>query len=259
MPQDFFIGVDTGTITTGSLSNVAMVNAGTIVIPTGTITTIVAGTQNTLGTIGVINNLVKGTITALETGTLTALAVGTVGGKAASGAGAVANPVLIAGTDVGGTIYAPIVTSAGALSVSGASAGTFVNIVTGTQQTLGTVGVVNSGTIYNEPKPARDIISFGTTTTGTIGTLVAAPGVGTAIYVNDVSVAVHNGTSDAGISWGLAAQGNGVLVRGNYIAGGGQQKVFSYQVNNGTTNTALTFNQFTGSGTVTYAVTYWVQ
>jgi len=151
----------TGTVTTGSLSNVAMLNAGTVIVPTGTITTIAAGTQNTLGTVGVlnsqaagtqqtlgtvgvVNNLVKGTITALETGTLTALAVGTIGGKAASGAAAVANPVLIAGTDAGGTIYAPLVTSAGAVSVTGASAGTFVNISTGTAQTLGTVGVVNN-------------------------------------------------------------------------------------------------------------------
>ena len=146
---DIVANINNGTVT--SVSNLAAGTITSIVAGTqntlgtvGVVNSVAAGTQNTLGTVGVINNVVKGTVTALESGTLTALAVGTVGGKAASGAAAVANPVLIAGTDAGGTIYAPVVTAAGALSVSGASAGTYVNIVTGTQETLGTVGVVNN-------------------------------------------------------------------------------------------------------------------
>ena len=67
--------------------------------------------------------IIDGTTTLVST--VTSLSVGTIGGKAASGAAAVANPVLIAGTDAGGTVYAPLVSSAGAVSVTGASAGTF--------------------------------------------------------------------------------------------------------------------------------------
>lgn len=77
----------------------------------GTFVNIATGTQQTLGTVGVLNNgtlaqvtsvsnLAAGTLTRIEGGTVTVLGVGT-----------------------------------------------FVNIVTGTQQTLGTVGVLNTGTI----------------------------------------------------------------------------------------------------------------
>lgn len=60
-------GFNSGTVTTGSLTNLASlhsgtVNVGTFVQPSGTVTAIVAGTQNTLGTVGVVNNLVTGTI-----------------------------------------------------------------------------------------------------------------------------------------------------------------------------------------------------
>src|SRR3989304_1343591 len=114
-------GVATGTVTT--IAAGTQNTLGTV----GVVNSVAAGTQNTLGTVGVVNNVVKGTVTALESGTLTALAVGTIGGKAASGAAAVANPVLIAGTDAGGTIYAPLVTSAGAGSGTGHSTGAFAN------------------------------------------------------------------------------------------------------------------------------------
>ena len=72
----------TGTITTGSIANVAMVHAGTHVHPTGTVTTIAAGTQNTLGTVGAVNAIVAGTqntlgtvgvVNNIVTGTLAAL------------------------------------------------------------------------------------------------------------------------------------------------------------------------------------------
>src|SRR3990167_3865949 len=108
MPQDFFIGVDTGTITTGSLSNVAMLNAGTIVVPTGTITTVVAGTQNTLGTIcttigiGTITNI--GSISNI--GTMPAVGGGTQFAEdAIHSSGAGGNLLLAVRTD-GGTALA---------------------------------------------------------------------------------------------------------------------------------------------------------
>src|SRR3990172_7635790 len=103
---DIVANINNGTVT--SVSNLAA----------GTITSIVAGTQNTLGTVGVLNSQAAGTQQTL----------GTVG---------VVNNI------VGGTIGS-VLGIGGTVQVSGAAAGTFVNIVTGTQQTLGTVGVVNS-------------------------------------------------------------------------------------------------------------------
>lgn len=55
------IGIGTQT-NLGSVTNVGMIHAGTHVHPSGTVTTIVAGTQNTLGTVGVVNNITNGTI-----------------------------------------------------------------------------------------------------------------------------------------------------------------------------------------------------
>lgn len=159
----------------GTIKEISNIAGGTITtaLNSGTITTIAAGTLNTLGTVGSVTNLgsvtnigtvkevtLVPTVSNLSAGSI-AVITGTIGGKAASGAASVANPVLIAGTDAGGTVYAPLISSAGAVSVTGASAGTFNNISTGTQQTLGTVGVVNN------------------IVTGTLATVGTIPGLGT--------------------------------------------------------------------------------
>ena len=65
---DQFVPLPVKTKTAGDV--VANINNGTVTsvsnLAAGTITSIVAGTQNTLGTVGVVNNVVKGTVTALE-------------------------------------------------------------------------------------------------------------------------------------------------------------------------------------------------
>ena len=125
--------------TQNTLGTVGLLNAGTV----SAVNTIVAGTQNTLGTIGVVNsgtlgavtsvtNLVGGTVTAVNTivaGTQNTL--GTVG-------------VLNAGSVVvtAGTIAAHAITNLAAGTVSAVN-----TIVAGTQNTLGTVGVLNAGTL----------------------------------------------------------------------------------------------------------------
>ena len=209
-------GIPSGTINVGTFTN------------TGTTINVATGTQQTLGTVGVVNNLIKGTITALETGTLTALAVGTVGGKAASGAAAVANPILIAGTDAGGTVYTPVVTSAGALSVSGASAGTFVNVVTGTQQTLGTVGVVNSiaelvkgtvtlsnptGTVVEINKGTINLGTVAISNTPTVNVATGTINVGTATVSGNVGVST--GTITTGSITNVASLHTGTITTGS--------------------------------------------
>lgn len=162
------------------VGNIGTIESGTVTttlaLNTGTITTIVAGTQNTLGTVGVVNNIVKGTVTALESGTLTALAVGTVGGKAASGAAAVANPVQIAGTDAGGTIYSPLVTTGGILKVADTGgtllAGTLTNLVSGTINAIA-AGTITAGTLTNLVSGTVNALAAGTITAGTLTNLVS--------------------------------------------------------------------------------------
>jgi len=130
------------------------------VMGVGVVSALTSGTisVNTPGTI------TSGTVSVNTPGTITsgsiAVTAGTVGGKAASGAAAVANPVQIAGTDAGGTIYSPIVTTGGAFgSIVGVGVLTTVtNLSNGTIQNSGTttgVGVVttltnlSNGTIQN--------------------------------------------------------------------------------------------------------------
>lgn len=177
--------VEGGTITIGSIANGARILvsgdiAGTAVLVApggGAVFDVIntAGTQQTLGTVGVVNNLVKGTVTRLEggtvqtnieTGTVTALtngtvriSVGTIVGPTASGGTPTTAPVLVAGTDATGTVYAPLVTSAGALTVTGASAGTVVQVETGT---LGLVSNLTSGSVR---------MTVGTVTTGSLTNL----------------------------------------------------------------------------------------
>lgn len=206
----------TGTINVGTFTNL------------GTNVNVVTGTQQTLGTVGIVN----------------ALVVGTIGGKAASGAAAVANPVLIAGTDSGGTVYAPIVTSTGAMSVSGASAGTYVNIVTGTQQTLGTVGVVNSqvaGTLNTLGTVAvvNAIVAGTQNTLGTVGTLA---GQGTLTNLGSLT--------NAGTVKEITNIAGGTVTVSNYPGAASPQ--FSYQTASALAAGALGTLQF---GTITNAKT----
>lgn len=130
---DIVANINNGTVTSvgtnvgvGTVSNLgSMTNAGTIKEVT------------TIPTVTTVSNLTNGSV---------AVTAGTVGGKAASGAAAVANPVLIAGTDSGGTVYAPLVDTTGALKVTGASAGTTVTV------DHGTITVSNPGGAPTSPQ-----------------------------------------------------------------------------------------------------------
>lgn len=214
----------------------------------GTFVNIATGTQQTLGTVGVVNNIVKGTVTKVEGGTLgeitlvptvttvsnltngtTRISLGSVGGLAASAAAAVGNPVLIAGTDAGGTIYAPLVDTTGALKVTGASAGTFVNIVTGTQQTLGTVGIVNTGTLAEVTLvPTVTTVSnltngsvrmtVGTITTGSIAN-IAMLHAGTIDSITGGKIAVTVGTVVGPTASGGTPTTAPILVAGTDVTG----------------------------------------
>jgi hypothetical protein len=281
-------GLSTGTITTGSLSNVAMLNAGTIStlpnIPGGTINILAGGTLGILtngtlsssGTttgVGSVSNLgsmamlTAGTISMINAGTLTsigtttgvgvlttltAMSLGTVTGKDANAAAQTSNPVAVGGTDSGGTVRTVVVDSTGAMKVSNVAAGT-------------TIGTINTGTL--SPIPTIANVTYGTHgTTGVsiFGTLAGGTGsgAGTEIFCTSVSLSIPStgGSQDVSIGWGTNGgtfhAGTGLLVRGNFPAGGGIQKTFWPPVNSGTQAQLCLFQA--GAGTVDVSVTYFI-
>src|SRR3990167_4285794 len=226
------VEVNKGTINLGTVAVSSLPTSGTIVLVgnvgtlevgtftnTGTVVNVATGTIN-VGTATVSGNVgvTTGTIT---TGSLTNLAT-LHNGTVVMPSGTVTSVTNI----VGGTIGS-VLGIGGTVQVSGASAGTFVNIVTGTQQTLGTVGVVNnltngsinlltgtltrvsnigtleSGTVQISSLPVVLGTSYGTLgTTGALvwGTLVSASGAGTRQYVSGLSITVMSGTVDVAIT-----------------------------------------------------------
>src|SRR3990167_5061135 len=121
-----------------------------------------------------------------------------VGVRAATGA----LMVHISGTDV---------------DVSGAASGTNVNIVTGTQQTLGTVGVINSGSIVVTTGTVSigsitDLALLGTVKNLDKGTVTSLQG-GTLSNLASGSVVVTVGTVN--VTAGTIVQASGTLTTGS--------------------------------------------
>src|SRR3990167_2343225 len=113
------------------------------------------------------------------------------------------------------------------------------------------------GTIQDNPRPSRNILTYGTSSTNSAVTLLAAPGVGTSHWVETTSIVVASGTQEVLVSWGTQTGGTAILASGLFTPGGGIQKTFKHAVNGGITNTVLTWNVLSGSGTVYYNVSYW--
>lgn len=222
--------LELGTVTVGAALPAGGNNIGDVDIATGTVTSVTE-----------VANLAKGTITKVEGGT-----IGLISAISSLSAGTVTRVE-------GGTISTNMLSGTLNLGTVVTSSGTITSITN-----------VAGGTLQLNPKPSRSIFTFGTVTNGTIGTLVAAPGSGTSVYIQDVSIQVYNGTAEPIISWGLSttgggAAGGGPIIRGNFAAGGGQQKSYPNAVNGGTSNVAVTYNILSGSGTVSYLLTYWVE
>lgn len=292
-----FIGVDStntavfteplkGTITNigtnvgmGTLSNVGSINTvttvsnltnGTVRVSVGTLTTgtlqnLVTGTINALaaGTItaGTLTNLVSGTVNALASGTVTAgtltnLVSGTIN-------------ALAAGTITTGTVS--VTTGTMVLNT-----GTITTIAAGTQNTLGTVGNLNNGsvnlltgtvtsvtnlaagTVQINPVPVPATLTFGTLGTAGgsfFGTLSAASGAGTKHYVSGVDIVMQSGTADVRVLAGSLIQGTGVLAAGQFPGGGGISKPIDPAFATGT-NSELLYH-FVGAGSAFITVSYW--
>lgn len=209
----------------GSLTNLGMLNAGTIsMLNAGTISTLpnipggsivmTAGTQQALGTIGTLG---LGTV-KVTSGTIN---VGTVTSNQATG------------TQNVGTIN------------------------TGTINT----GTINVGTFQINPLPATNTISHaGTSGTIGIGTLVGTSsiGVGTALYITRYSILSISGTPEVILAFGSQTNGNQVVAHGLFPAGAGIAMPINEPHGFGTTNSPLTYQILSGAGTVAWDVDYFV-
>ena len=275
-----------GAATMVSSSNplpVSGISGTTSVNTPGTITSgsvsVIAGTVGTVGAVAQVHNagtIAGGTIGILTDGTIRvaagsiAVTAGTIGTVASvaqvHNAGTIAGGTLAILTD--GTVRIP----AGTISVNtpGTITSGTIAVNAGTViMTAGTVnsgtinaGTINAGTIRNDGRPARNILSFGTTIAfggSAFATLVGstAIGAGTSLWINDLSIVNHGGTVQAGIVFGSAINGSAVIAKGQFASQGGIEKPFPMAVNAGMTNTDL--NAWAdGASTVTFNVSYFI-
>lgn len=208
----------------------------------GTIRTILVdatGVQRSTGTqVMSVGTLTTGTLQNLVTGTINALASGTI---------------------TGGTLQN---LNAGTVTVVSSLTNGSVNILTGTQQLLGTLQL---GTVQQllPPNISQTVYgTFGTTGALVFGTLAGgtSSGAGTEIFVTGCSIVIpaNSGSQDISIGFGTNAgalhNGTGVLARGFFVAGGGISRTFIPAINSGT-NAQVTLC-IGGAGTVEANISY---
>jgi hypothetical protein len=260
-------------------SATAVLNSGTINVATAVVTSlpnlpqgsinVTAGTIATLGTMGTlglvntvtaVSNLTNGSIN-VTAGTIATLGtMGTLG-------------LVSTVTTVSNLTNGSIKVTAGTEIITSGS----VNVVAGTMNTgtlntgtintgtvtvaVGTInhGTIDAGTVRLNPVPTVHWMPFGTTTTGTIGTLVAAPSAGSAILLDSLDISLQSGTAEVLVSYGLVTTGNGVVMRGNFGVLGGLSKTYASPLGGSITGSALTYNILSGSGTVSYSIGYAIQ
>ncbi len=251
--------------TIGSLPNVTLAGGTVQNLNGGTITSVQGGTIGLVTRVGNIGTLEVGTISTLPNipgGTLglvttvTNLSNGTIQSSGTTtGVGVVS--LLSAGTITkleGGTVSTNMLS--GTLNL-----GT-VNVSTGT---INSISNIAGGTIKNDGRPGRNVLTYGTVyanASAAFATLVgsAVVGVGTSIWINDLSI-VNSGSASADISvqFNTGTTGSNVIARGNFGANGGIQKSFPLAVNGGSTNTDLTVWLSGGTaGTTSVNVTYFI-
>lgn len=219
--------------TLGLVTTVSNLTNGSVRMTLGTIT------DGTLPLVTTVSNLTNGSV-RITVGTITTGSIVVTAGTVATG-----SIVVTAGTVATGSIAVTAGTvNAGTINTGTINVGTFV---------------MNAGTMGKfDRKPNRNILTFATTTAGTIGTLVAAPSAGSSIWLTSLDISQVSGTAESVVSFNLAATGAGVVARGNFVAGGGIAKSYMPATNANNTGTALTWNQLSGSGTVSYTGHYFI-
>lgn len=233
-----------GTIEVGTISTLPNIPGGTLGVVSA-VSMLNAGTLTTIpnipgGTIGVVSNITNGTI-RITAGTVNSLVGGTLG-------------LVTTVTNL----------SNGTIQSSGTTTGvgTVSNIAV--VHNAGTVQNINFGTVRLDPRPSKNVLTYGTTFAGTAaayGTLVgsAAVGAGTYTWVQDISVNNPYGTVRTMVGFGTALQGTSCLVNGIFgtQTGVGIQKSYSDAVNAGMTNQDLVV-YIGGAGTVDVNVSYYI-
>lgn len=269
----------TGIVSSGSISVIAgtgIVTSGSIVVTTGTIA---AGTLNNLvsGTINsataVLNSGTINVATAVIT-TLPNLPQGSI--NVTAGTMIMTNGTVGAGTIVvsAGTIAAGSITITGGTVTAGSiivTAGTVTSLGTavgiGTLSSVGQIhnaGTLQGGTVKDDGRTGRNILSYGTTFAGTAaayGTLIGSTpvGAGTSTWIQDFSIVNPYGTVSCLLGLGTALSGSSVLFKG--VLGtqtvGGIEKSFGKAVNCGMTNQDLVI-YVAAAGTVDVSVSYFI-
>lgn len=233
------LNLTTGTITTGSLANIAQVhNAGTLAAGANNIGDVDIAT-GTVTQVTTVSNLTNGSINIL-TGTVTALT--TVSNLTNGSINILTGTIQNSGTTTGVGVVSNLTNGS-------------VNVLTGT---VTSVTNLAGGTVRIDPTSVATPLTFGTlgTAGGSLfGTLSAASGAGTRHYVSGLQVVGQAGTVDVRILNGTAIQGAGVLAGGICVPGGGFARDFNKDFQTGT-NSELTYH-FVGAGTAFITVNYW--
>lgn len=225
--------------------------------------TLTVGTINKVGTVSEVTN---GSIKVTSgTGIITSGSIAVVAGTGVVTSGSIA---VVAGTEIitsgsiavtDGTVK---VTTNGTIA-SGSIAVTAGTIGAGTIN-AGTInsGTINAGTIRIDPRPSQNMKSFATSVSvagSAYATIIGSAdvGVGTSIWVNDVSLLNEAGTVVCAVGMGTWNSGTATLFRGKLGPREGIQKSFPKAVNCGMTNQDLTI-WTDGTTTVDVAVSYYI-
>ena len=266
-----FVNISTGTLNNvgsvvglGGTSLVSVLN-GTL-LNTGTTVNVATGSQQTLGTVNIVqnagtiqggtlnllttvSNLTNGSINIL-TGTLQSS--GTTTGVGVVSALTTGSVIIQSGTLTAGTL--PVVTT-----VSNLTNGS-VNVLSGTVNSVTNLG---GGTVQVNQLPTNKMTTYGTQGTagaGTvIGTIQGTVSSGTEAIVSDWSIVVISGTPQVGLMFGSAGgafpQGTGVIDAGQFPPGGGLAKAVESSLNSGT-NGQICY--MISGGTAYFKVSYYV-
>lgn len=162
--------------------------------------------------------------------------------------------------NIGGTVAVSAATVTGGTIqnvVGGSIVVTNATVAGGTIQNLnnGSIVVTNGTTLIN-PKPSTNVLLGHAVGTAAIGTLVAAAGSGTSIFVSSLSIKVLSGTLDVQLGFGTAEGGTTVLERGQFVTNSGIARSFPAAPGGNITNTALVYKIISGTGTASWNVSY---
>ena len=263
--------LEVGTVTlTNPTGTTVQFNNGTVnLVGAGAITRLEGGTLGLITRVGNVGTLEVGTISTLpnlpggtvnlitRVGNVGTLEVGTISTMPNIPGGTIGVVTTVSNIS-NGTIRVTVGTiSAGTINTGTVNAGT---INTGTIN----AGTINAGTIRNDGRPARNILTYGTTMSGAgaaYATLVgsAAVGVGTSTWVESISISNPNANLTCLVGFGTALNGTSVLLKGTYgtTSAVGIMKAFPDATNAGMTNQDLVA-YISGAGTIDVNVSYFI-